>query len=131
MIAQHTKIKAIPETVDVAIPDRRDRTHPDRPTLTRSAITPTTNPNALTIRAVSADDPTRTLVAASGCRMKVNVTDAMTATTKLQAAVAADPTTQLATRLEGATTNKVAKNVAAKPPKNALRNASCRAISIR
>ena len=54
----------------------------------------------------------------------VNITDAITATTKLHAAVAAEPTTQPAMRFDEATTNRVAKNVAEKPPKNALRKAN-------
>ena len=94
-------------------------------------MAPMANPSVLTIRAVPVDAPLATLLGTSGCSTMVNITAAITATTKLHAAVAAEPTTQLAMRLDEATTNKVAINVAEKPPKNALRKASCREISAR
>jgi hypothetical protein len=119
------------DTMEVEIPDLLERIHPHKPILTNSARTPMPNPNELTTRAVSTDDPLLTLAGTSGCNTIVNITEAMTPTTKLHAAVAAEPTTQSAIRFDEPTNNRVARKVAANPPRNALRNANCRAISIR
>jgi len=129
--AHVTKNKPTNDTALVAIPDLRERIQSDNPMLTNSAKTPKPKPNELTTRAVSTDDPWMTFSGASGCSTIVNITEAMTPTIKLQAAAAAEPTTQSAIRFEEPINNKVARKVAVKPPRNALRNANCRAISIR
>ena len=110
-------------------PSRLERIQPLTPTLISREYIPSPNLGALTTRvwSIAACVPTR--IGTLGLSTMARKTKAITATIKLHAEDAAQAIEHPAYFSGLFVISKLTKNVVASPPKNALENDSCRAIS--